>query len=119
MPDAPQLDYAPRPPVHRRRWVIRIVIAAAVVASLAAAGWFVVPELRRRLDLLAAQRPFLDYKHPPGSVLFRQAEADIFDPLPEDIGPMLPFHDPRPVVDPSSMNYVERADFDGPLGDRR
>ena len=46
-----ELDYAPQPPVHRRRWFRRGLVLATVVA-LVVAGWMFVPTYWRVMQFI-------------------------------------------------------------------
>jgi hypothetical protein len=64
-----QLDYAPRPPVLRRRWVRRAILAVFLLAVTAAgASWG--PGVYRRASLLYWQRQCLGYAAPADQLVY-------------------------------------------------
>ncbi len=65
------LDYAPAPPLQRRRWFRRTVMVAFML-SLAGITWRWGPEKWQRAKLLYWQRQCLNYSQPADEVVYDQ-----------------------------------------------
>jgi hypothetical protein len=65
----PQLDYAPPPPLHRRRSFKRSLVAVTLVAVLVC-GWMVVPHVWQAIPLLMQQRQAMRFVLPPDTVVY-------------------------------------------------
>ena len=72
--DMPQLDYAPKPPIHRRRTFRRIVYFVIVAALLVPAMW-AGRRAYERATLLYWQRRCADFSMPPGTVAYDENPA--------------------------------------------
>jgi hypothetical protein len=64
-----QLDYAPPPPMHRRRSFRRALIAGAALC-LVFGGFMWGPRTWRRVELLLLQRQCMAYTRPPTQVVY-------------------------------------------------
>jgi len=69
MSEIPKLNYAPRPPMYRRR-VFRWWFYVVVLFGVAASGWWWVPPARRRVELLYWQHRCLVYTPPTDQVIY-------------------------------------------------
>lgn len=66
---SPQLDYAPPPPLHRRRGFRRAPIVATLLAVVLA-GWIVAPRVWQSVPLLLQQRQAMRLVVPPDTVVY-------------------------------------------------
>jgi hypothetical protein len=70
------LQYAPAPPVLRRRWFRRVLLLLIVVGCVLAA-WHWHEPVRRRLSLLQAQRQCATHTAPADQVRYDSVPADL------------------------------------------
>ena len=78
---SPRLDYAPPPPLHRRRIWRRALLGVTLVA-LALLAWRLWPDLRPRIEFLALQRKCMIHTWPADTVVFEQTAADTLHTQP-------------------------------------
>lgn len=74
MEDEPRLEYAPRPPMHRRPGFRRLVLWLVITAGVGSA-WFWWGPVSYRFQLYYWQQKCLSYTAPPGQVVFDMAAA--------------------------------------------
>jgi hypothetical protein len=106
---APQLDYAPPPPAHQRRSFRRWLVYA-VVAIIVFSGWFWVPRVARRFEVLYYQRLCLAHAAPPTLVAIEPdpAKAKALVALGTHIGGMS--GEAAYVFDPLAAAYNTNGD---------
>jgi hypothetical protein len=75
-PQTPQLDYAPKPPLHRRRLFRRSVIVLVIAVLLMPVAWLARTS-RERATLLYWQRQCESFSLPAGSVAYDENPATV------------------------------------------
>ena len=75
-PQPPQLDYAPKPPVHRRRLFRRSVIVLVIAVLLLPVAWLARTS-RERATLLYWQRQCESFSLPAGTVAYDENPATV------------------------------------------
>lgn len=110
-----RLDYAPAPPLHRRKRTVRIAsIAAAIILAGSAVAWG--PSLYRRAVMMNVVRLSERYALPAGTVVVDDDPAAIVPAVKQPRGPVL---SPLPVTalalpDPPLLNRLANVCDGGP-----
>lgn len=80
----PRMDYAPRPPLRRRRWVRRLGVCVVLLAAGGSTLWW-LPPVWRNVQVLRMQARCASFTAPPDRVVYdrdraRGAQLRAFDP---------------------------------------